>query len=231
VRRAGVSEGDQVLDVACGTGNASIPAAEAGARVTGLDLTPELFAAARRRAADAGVEIEWVEGDAESLPFDDESFDVVLSTFGCMFAPRQDLAAREIARVLRPGGRIGICSWTDEGSVGDFFRTVSAHTSPPPPPIAPPIAWGDEDHVQQLFAGTGIELEFAREEVVFHFDSAEQYVSFYEEKFGPIVMTKRALEAEGRWDGLRQDMLALFEQHNTADGLASEYLAVTGRKL
>src|SRR5919198_1239354 len=139
VERAGVEPGMDVLDVACGTGNASIPAAEAGARVTGLDITPELFAAGRERAAKAGVEIEWVEGDAESLPFDDESFDVVLSTFGCMFAPRQDLAAREIARVLRPGGRIGICSWTDEGSVGDFFRTVSAHTSPPPPPIAPPI--------------------------------------------------------------------------------------------
>jgi SAM-dependent methyltransferase len=198
--------------------------------VTGVDITPELFVAARRRAEEAGVDLDLVEGDAEALPFADESFDVVLSTFGCTFAPRQDLAALEIARVLRPGGRIGICSWTPEGSVGDFFRTVAGHTSPPPPPIAPPTAWGNEDHVRQLFDGTGIELEFERDDVMFHFDSAEEYVSLYEEKFGPVLMAKRALEPEGRWEALRDDMIALFETHDTADGLAGEYLAVTGKK-
>jgi SAM-dependent methyltransferase len=117
VGRVGVTEGETVLDVACGTGNATIPAAETGADVTGLDITPELLDGGRRRAADAGVEIEWVEGDAEALPFDDGSFDVVLSTFGCMFAPDHQKAAAEIARVVKPGGRIGIAAWTPEGIV------------------------------------------------------------------------------------------------------------------
>jgi SAM-dependent methyltransferase len=230
VRRVGVGAGDDVLDVACGTGNAAIAAAEAGARVTGLDLTPELFVRGRERAAKAGVEIEWVEGDAESLPFPDESFDVVHSTFGCMFAPRQDAVAREIARVLRPGGHIGICSWTSEGTVGEFFRTVSAHLPPPPAPIGSPIAWGDEDHVRHLFAGSGIALEFERDDVVFRFDSGERYAAFYEEKFGPILVARRALEPDGRWEALRNDLIAMYERHDSGDGVPGEYLVVTGGK-
>lgn len=119
VHRVGVRPGEDVLDVACGPGNAAIPAAVAGARVTGVDLTPELFEPGRKLAAEAGVQVEWVEGDAEALPVDDASVDVVLSTFGAMFAPRHDVTAREIARVLRPGGRLGLCNWTPEGSVGE----------------------------------------------------------------------------------------------------------------
>jgi SAM-dependent methyltransferase len=230
VRRTGVSEGDDVLDVACGTGNASIPAAETGAHVVGVDVTPELFVAARKHAAEAGVDVEWVEGDAEALPYPDESFDVVLSTFGCMFAPQQFAAARELGRVLRPGGRIGICSWTPEGTVGDFFRTVSSHTAPPPPPIAPPTAWGSEEHVERLFVGTGIALEFERDEVVFRFDSGDEYVSFYAEKFGPVLMAREALEPEGRWEALRDDMVALFDEHNSQQGFPGQYLIALGTK-
>src|SRR5690606_26015107 len=132
-----------------GTGNAAIRAAEAGGVVTALDLTPEMFEAGRRRAAEAGVEISWVEGDAEALPFDDASFDVVLSTFGVMFAPRHAVAARELVRVLRPGGRIGLATWVPDGTVGDMFRTVAAEMPAPPPIAEPPLAWGDPAHVEK----------------------------------------------------------------------------------
>ena len=121
VERVDVRPGDAVLDVACGTGNVAIPAALAGARVTGVDLTPEHFPAARTRAAEAGVEVDWVEGDAEALPFEDDSFDAVLSSFGCMFAPRHAVAAAELTRVLRPGGRLGITAFTDSGAGGGLL--------------------------------------------------------------------------------------------------------------
>jgi len=128
VRRVGVCPGEDVLDVACGTGNAAIRAAEAGGRVVGVDVTPELFEAGRREATAAGVEIEWIEGDAEDLPFADESFDVVLSTFGCLFAPRHEITAREMARVLRRGGRMALFNWTPEGGVGQSFKRMGRYT-------------------------------------------------------------------------------------------------------
>src|SRR6266568_355798 len=164
VRRVGIGSREDVLDVACGTGNAAIRAAEAGGDVVGVDLTPELFEAGREQAEEAGVELEWVEGDAEDLPFPDGSFDVVLSTFGVMFAPRHEVAAGELARVLRPGGRMGLTNWTADGVVGQMFRTMGSYL-PAPPPVAsgPPVLWGSEQHVRQLFAGTGVELSFARE--------------------------------------------------------------------
>lgn len=231
VRRLEVGPGDDVLDVACGTGNAAIPAAQAGARVVGVDLTPELFAAARRRAGAAGVEVEWVEGDAEALPFADESFDVVLSTFGLMFAPGHEAAAAEVVRVLRPGGRIGICNWTPEGNVGEFFALMAAHLPPPPGPA--PTLWGSEEHVRGLFASAGLELFFERELVELRFDSIEQAVALYETKFGPVVKAREQLEPEGRWAALRSDLAALFARHNgSRDGGVSfpaEYLVLTAR--
>lgn len=233
VSRVGVSAGDEVLDVACGTGNAAIPAAAAGARVTGVDLTPELFEAARARASEAGVEVEWVEGDAEALAFDDASFDVVLSTFGCMFAPRHEVAAAELARVLRPGGRMGLCNWTPEGSIGAFFRTVAGHMPPPPPDFSPPPLWGTEDHVRELFEGTGVELELDRETVGLRFDSIEDAVAMYETKFGPVIKAREALEPEGKWQALREDLASTFEASNSAaEGveLPAEYLVVLGRR-
>ncbi|MEX2194131.1 MAG: class I SAM-dependent methyltransferase [Thermoleophilaceae bacterium] len=226
VKHAGVREGDDVLDVACGTGNAALRAAQAGGRVTGGDLTPELFEAGRRRAAALGVEVDWVQADAEDLPFEDAAYDAVLSTFGCMFAPRHELAAGEIARVLRPGGRMALCNWTPEGEIGDFFRTIGGHMPPPPEFAQPPLLWGTEDHVRELFDGTGIQLEFSREEAVMEFGSAEEAVEEYETKFGPVVMAKAALEAQGAWEPLRNDLLALFRDSR----FEAEYLVVRGTK-
>src|SRR4051794_4393978 len=130
VRRAAVAPGEDVLDVACGTGNAALRAAAAGARVVGVDLTPELFEAGRRLAAEARVEVEWVEGDAEELPAGDDAFDVALSVFGCIFAPRHAVTARELARVLRPGGRLCVTAWTPEGEMGKLFRTLGGYLPP-----------------------------------------------------------------------------------------------------
>jgi SAM-dependent methyltransferase len=234
VDRLDVQAGEDVLDVACGTGNATIPAAEAGAQVVGLDLTPELFEAGRRRAAVTGVEVEWVEGDAEALPFADESFDAVVSTFGCMFAPRHEVTARELARVLRPGGRLGVVAWTPEGFVGDFFRSLGAHLPPPPPFAEPPVLWGDPDHVEALFDGSGLELEFERDEVDFRFESPAQAVEYYEENFGPVIKAREHLQAEGRWEAARADFAAVYEQHEPSDdgtlSFPGEYLVVLGRK-
>ena len=234
VERLAVGAGDDVLDVACGTGNGAIRAAGAGGRVVGVDLTPELLDAGRRLADEAGVELEWVEGDAEALPFEDESFDVVLSTFGCMFAPRHEVAAREMARVLRRGGRLGICSWTPDGSVGDFFRTVGAHLPPAPAFAAPPPLWGSEAHVRELLEPHGIELEFDREEVIFRFGSVPEAIDYYATRFGPIIKARELLEPQDRWEALLDDLTAAFERGNTAgDGSFSEpaeYLVAIGRK-
>jgi SAM-dependent methyltransferase len=234
VARVGVCRGEDVLDVACGTGNTAVPAARAGARVVGLDLTPEMFDAARARAAAARVEIEWREGDAEELPFADQSFDVVLSTFGCMFAPRHEVVADELARVLRPGGRIGLCNWTPEGSIGDFFRIVGSHVPSPPDFVDPPLLWGDEGHVRELFEGTGVDLEFERDEVGLRNTSVADAVELYSTRLGPVAQARQLLEGEGRWPALRNDLTGLFERTNTAhDGgfiCPAEYLVVLGRK-
>src|SRR4051794_10058721 len=170
VERAGVEPGMDVLDVACGTGNATIPAARAGARVTGLDFAPGLLAVARERAADAMVEIDFLEGNAQQMPFEDGSFDRVVSTFGHMFAPDHRRAAGEMTRVLRPGGVIAVACWTPEGAIGRMFR-VTADLIPPPPGGEPPLLWGTEDHVRELWG----EAEFERHEVVWTDPSVESY--------------------------------------------------------
>jgi ubiquinone/menaquinone biosynthesis C-methylase UbiE len=234
VELVGVGSGEAVLDVACGTGNAAIPAAAKSGKVTGLDITPELFEDGRRRAAEAGVEIEWVEGDAEDLPFEDESFDVVLSTFGCMFAPDHQRAAGEIARVLRPGGRLGIAAWRPEGSIGQFFQTIAKHAPAPPPGFQPPPLWGVRDHVEALFADTPVTVRFDDAAAHFRFDSVEDMYEEYSTKFGPVVLLREALEAEGRYEPLRQDMLALYEETTTPEdgGIAfdADYLVTRGKK-
>jgi SAM-dependent methyltransferase len=231
--RVGIAGGMDVLDVGTGSGGTvAIPAAQRGARVVGADLTPELFEDARRRAAEAGVEVEWVEGDAEALPFEDGSFDRVLSTFGHMFAPRHALAGAELARVCRPGGVVGTCTWTPEGFSGALFKTVGPHLPPPPDFAQPPDLWGSDEHVREMLEPHGLELELHRETVAFSHRSVDDLVTFYEEKFGPIVMAKAALGEF--WPELRRDMVALFESWNQADDgsirLEPEYLVTVGRK-
>ena len=226
VRRVNVRPGEDVLDVACGTGNAAIRAAQAGGRVVGVDLTPELFGPGCRLAEQAGVEVRWVEGDAEDLPVEDASFDVVLSTFGCMFAPRHEVTARELVRALRPGGRLGICSWTPESVVSEIFRVTARYLPPSPAFASPPWLWGSEDHVRALFAGTGIDLEFAREVAEFPpFESPEDAIAYHLTTFGPLIMARAFTERDGRWPALRNELLPLHERLSSA-----EYLLVLGRK-
>lgn len=234
VRHAGVGPDDDVLDVACGTGNATIPAASTGARVTGLDLTSRMLEVARRRADDAGVDVDWIEGDAEELPFDDASFDVVMSAFGCMFAPRHEVVADELARVLRPGGRLAVASWTADGAIGDFFRTVGAHLPAMPDIVDPPLRWGDEQYVGELFEGTGIEFAFVRESWTIGHDSGPAALDCYTTAFGPVVEARRLAEAEQRWPHLRDDLLALFDRLAAPGAerveFPAEYLVALGRR-
>ncbi|MGH2956699.1 MAG: class I SAM-dependent methyltransferase [Solirubrobacterales bacterium] len=233
VERVEMKEGEKVLDIACGAGNATIPAAQSGAKVTGLDLVPELLEAGRREAEAAGVEIDWIEGDAEQLPFEDGSFDVVLSTVGIMFAPDHRAAAREAARVLRPGGRIGLASWRSEGSVGRFFQTTASHMPPPPEGFQPPPLWGTEEHVTNLFEGTGIELRFEERAVTFKFESADEAIELFETKFGPVITAKRTLEPEGKWEALRAALRDQFAEElaaGGADGYPGDYLLALGDK-
>jgi 2-polyprenyl-6-hydroxyphenyl methylase/3-demethylubiquinone-9 3-methyltransferase len=189
VQAAGVKPADRVLDVAAGSGNAAIPAAQAGASVVASDLTPELFDAGRARAADVGVELEWVEADAEALPFADASFDVVLSSFGAMFAPRQQVVADELVRVTRPGGTIAMANWTPAGAVGQFFLTMAQFMPPPPPGFAPPALWGDEQHVRSLFADRVEDLRLERRiQLVKVFADPAELVAYYRENFGPTIV-------------------------------------------
>ena len=234
VSRVGVSEGEKLLDVACGTGNATIPAAQAGADATGLDITPKLLEDAQRNAEAAGVEIEWVEGDAEALPFDDGSFDVVLSTFGCMFAPNQKQTASEIARVVRPGGRFGIAAWTPTGNIGQFFMRMAGFMPPPPEGFQPPTLWGVPEHVEGLFEGTGVELSMEPTTVEFQFDSVENAFEEYATKFGPVIMLRQATEADGRWPEAMETIKSYYAEINTSDGddfrMSAEYLVTQGTK-
>jgi SAM-dependent methyltransferase len=226
VDRARVDAGMRVLDVACGTGNAAIPAARAGARVTGLDLVPALLDGGRKKAAAAGVEIEWVEGDAEALPFEDGAFDRVVSTFGHMFAPRHQKVADEMARVCRKGGVIAICTWTPEGTVGDVFRVSSSYMPPPPDFASPPILWGTEDHVREMFGAAATDFEFERHSATIEWESINGFADFFMDRFGPMV-TARNLLGE-RFEELREEILAIWAKANEAhDGrlrLPQEYL-------
>jgi ubiquinone/menaquinone biosynthesis C-methylase UbiE len=233
VERAGIAAGMRVVDVATGSGNAAIPAALRGATVTGLDLVPELLDTARRRAAEAGVEVEWVVGDAEELPFPDRSFDAVLSTLGVQFAPRHGLAAREVARVCKPGGVIVLCNWTPAGFIGRFLSTVAPYLPPPPDYASPPPLWGDEKHVEELFAGLDVKLEFEPRTVTFEHESPTGFIEFMANRYGPLVTAREAVAPEGRWEELRRELIALGEEaSDVPDGfrVASEYLLVTGRK-
>ena len=230
--RIGVESGQDLLDVGTGTGgNVAIPAALRGARVVGLDITPELLEHARRRAADAGVEVEWVEGDAQDLPFDDASFDRVVSTFGAMFAPDHGRAAAELVRVCRPGGRIAMVTWLDDGFAGELFKLTGAFLPAPPPGVQPPHLWGTRSHVAEVFGAVGVTPSIDRETIEFDFPSVEVAVRHYAEDFGPFVMARGVLEPQGRWDEFLADFAELVTRFNAAgDGSAtirSDYFVIT----
>jgi SAM-dependent methyltransferase len=221
------------LDVATGSGNVAVLAACAGAVVTGLDLTSEFFPEARRRAAEAGVTIELVEGDAEALPFPDETFDRVTSTYGVQFAPRHRLAAGEMARVCRPGGTIGLCNWTPEGWTGRFQEILSSYFPPPPPYASPPMLWGEEDYVRALF-GTDFDVTAERRRLTYRFGSPEEMVSFFETRFGPFIIARRTISPRSRWRELRAEIVALTEESLVGEAdearVEPEYLLVLARK-
>jgi SAM-dependent methyltransferase len=231
--RAKLDPGAAVLDVATGTGNIALRAAVRGATVVGLDITPELFATARHRADALGVTVDWLEGDAEQLPFAAGTFDRVLSAFGVQFAPRHQLVADELVRVLRPQGLIALVNWTPEGLIGELLRLVGRYMPAPPDYASPPPLWGDETHVRELFAGSQVELEFARGHNPWRFDSAEHWVAFMETSYGPTLKARERLTAEGRWADCRAEIVALAERHNRAtDGrlhMEAEYLVTVAR--
>jgi SAM-dependent methyltransferase len=228
-----VGAGVRLLDIGTGSGGSvAIPAALRGAAVVGSDVTDVGFEAARHRAADAGVEVEWAVGDAADLPFEDDTFDVVTSTFGHMFAPDQQAAARELVRVCRPGGTIGLACWTPQGKFARFIATVVMLTPPPPPGFVPPALWGSEPHVTELLEPLGVVLDMRRTTLTMEYESPEAQVAHWESVFPPVVAAKARLGADG-WPAGRAKLVELFEAINEReDGTMAaeyEYLEIVGR--
>jgi SAM-dependent methyltransferase len=235
VEAAGIGPGDRVLDVAAGTGNASLPAAAARAEVTASDLTPELFEAGRARAATAGVELEWAEADAESLPFDDASFDVVMSSIGVMFAPHHQAAADEMVRVCRPGGKVGLLSWTPEGMIGGLFKTMGGFMPAPPPGVQPPPLWGSEEHLRELF-GDRVEQERVERGIlaVTAFERPDDYGEHFKQRYGPTIAARANAEKEGRAEEFDRTLSEFCAEWNRGSDDAArfemEYLLTVGRR-
>jgi ubiquinone/menaquinone biosynthesis C-methylase UbiE len=223
---ADVSAGERVLDVACGNGNAALAAARRFAAVTGLDYVPSLLDRARARAAADGLTVELREGDAEALPFGDEAFDAVLSTFGVMFTPDQARAARELVRVCRRGGRVALASWTPDGFIGKVFRTIGAHV-PPPAGLRSPALWGTEQRLRELFGADAREFRVARREYAFRYRSPAHFVEVFRTWYGPVQRAFAAL-APAAQSALERDLTGLLEAMNVGRGgtlvVPSEYL-------
>ena len=234
VKACGVGPGARVLDVAAGSGNATIPAALAGASVVACDLTPELFDSGRERAALHGVEVEWHEADAEALPFADGEFDVVLSCVGVMFAPHHEATADELTRVCRPGGTIGLLSWTPEGFLGQMLATMKPYAPPPPPGAQPPPLWGDENHVRTLFGDRVTDVAARRDNVrVDRFDDPETFREYFKTHYGPTIVAYRSIaEDPDRIDALDRDLADLarrFDHGTDTTVMDWEYLLLTAR--
>lgn len=230
--RIGIEPGLDLLDVGTGSGgNVAIPAAEQGARVVGVDVTPELLEHAARRAAAANVEVEWIEGDAQELPFADASFDRVVSTFGAMFAPDHARAAAELVRVCRPGGRVAMTTWVMDGFAGELFKLTGSFMPPPPPGVQPPPLWGITSHIEEVFGAAGVLAQITRETVWFDFPSVEDAVRAYGEDFGPFVLARGLLEPQGRWEEFLGAFGDLVRRFNPAvDGTArieSDYFVIS----
>ena len=237
VEACAVRAGQRVLDVGAGSGNAAIPAAATGADVTASDLTPELFIAGRRIAAQRGVELAWVEGDAEALPFADESFDVVLSCVGAMFAPHHQAVADELVRVVRPGGTIGMINWTPEGFIGQLFKTMAPYAPPPPAGATPPPRWGDEQHVRDLFGDRVTDLELRRQTIVMdHCPDPTAFREYWKRTYGPTIAVYKFNAADPeRVAALDRDFLEFLTTWNRAEepgrtAYTAEYLLVTARR-
>jgi ubiquinone/menaquinone biosynthesis C-methylase UbiE len=236
VRACRISPGQRVLDVAAGTGNTAIRAAEAGAEVVASDLTPENFESGRREAEAHGIELEWVEADAEALPFPDGEFDVVTSSFGAIFAPNHQGVADEMLRVCRPGGTIGMLNFTPEGLISDFFGALAPYMPPPPPEALPPPQWGSEDHVRELFGDRVESLEMTRRQYVERAGSPREYRELFKQTFGPVVAAYASLVGDpDRTAALDRDFLEFATQANSGppDGPAEyhyEYLLVVARR-
>jgi ubiquinone/menaquinone biosynthesis C-methylase UbiE len=204
---ADLRAGTRVLDVATGSGNAAIAAARLGCRVTGVDYVPALLERGRERAAAERLDIDFTDGDAEALPFEDASFDAVLSVYGSMFAPDHPRTAGEIVRVARPGARIGLVSWTPEGFIGGLFRTVAAHV-PPPAGVPSPMLWGTEAHLEAIFGDEVEWITHERRAFTFRFTSPEAFVDFFATEYGPTVKAFAALGEERR-RGLYSDLVSI----------------------
>jgi SAM-dependent methyltransferase len=228
VTAARVAPGDRVLDVASGTGNAALKAAHVGASVVSSDLTPELLEIGRSEAENEGIGLAFEQADAEALPYQDASFDVVMSCVGVMFAPHHAQAANELTRVLRPGGRLAMINWTPNGFVGQLFRTLSGFVPAPPAGAQPPPLWGDEGHVRELLSDKVADLSLERRDLhVDRFRTAEEFRDFFRDLYGPTAAAYRASEQNGRTAELDAAMIALAENHLDDGAMAWEYLLVT----
>ena len=230
-----IEPGMRVLDIAAGTGNASIPAAERGAKVTASDLTPELLEAGRNRPDAEGLDIEWVTADAENLPFEDGSFDLVMSAIGVMFAPHHERSSAEMARVCTPGGTIGLLSWTPEGMIGDLFREMKPFAPPPPPGAQSPPLWGDPDHLRGLF-GDKVDfhtIERADLEIT-AFEKARDYGEHFKAYYGPTIAARNNAEKNGRAEEFDAVLDAFCDRWNRGDDdravFQKEYMIAVGTR-
>lgn len=234
VAAAGVTADDRVLDVAAGSGNVAVPAARTGAAVVASDLTPELLEVGRREAGDEGLRLEWQQADAEALPYADAEFDVVLSCVGVMFAPHHHAAADELVRVCRPGGRIGLVSWTPEGFVGQLFATMKPYVAPPPAGVQSPPLWGREEHVAELLGDRVTDVRAERRTLeVDAFDDAAGFRDFFKRCYGPTIAAYRGLADDpGRTAALDAELLDLARRFATGpDGaMGWEYLLLTAQR-
>ena len=230
---AGIKPGASVLDVGCGTGVVGLTAARLGARVTGVDLTPELIARAKENSALMGVEADWRQGDAEALPLPDASFDFVVSQFGHMFAPRPDVAVREMLRVLKRGGVIAFSTWPPEMFVGRMFALNGKYAPPPPAGVSPPSQWGDIQLIRERLGAGVTDIRFARDVMLLQMLSPQHYRVFMETNFGPA---KKLLEGLDKSDpakaaAFRRELEQLAAEYFENNALRQDYLLTRAVKV
>ncbi|WP_029113524.1 class I SAM-dependent methyltransferase [Mycobacterium sp. URHB0044] len=233
VEATGVGPADSVLDVAAGTGNAAIPAAQTGASVIASDLCPELLEHGRRLATERGVDLEWREANAHELPFGDDEFDVVMSCIGVMFAPFHQLAADELVRVCKPGGRIGVISWTPEGHIGQLWAAMRPYAPPPPPGAQPPPLWGNEDHVRALLGDRVIDVTTERRMLaVTQFADGAEFRDYFKTLYGPTIAVYRNIADDPeRVAALDADIARVGDSVlSSSSTMDWEYLLVVARK-